>query len=431
MILGLTNNEHGESIQRLAIAVKVAIGLGPDEKKGRKAPQKLDHFVFQTRSTATDSGWDEDSALTIEMEKHYNKNPREIEIVFLDDDIENVFRTSYAWWSAARCECSGQLMQIQESPAKFAMQAIRKTERHPEGEPWPGSYKYSAGDKKGQQVPGCGDGCPDLEEGRCKPSADLLFVSPKHPVLGATWKIHTTSYNSIRNISASLQQIRMMTGGRLAGIPLRLRVDPQKISYAGDDAKQRRSTAHILNITFRAEDLQRLISGANQHAELFHQSRKYLGPSKVVIVDDPESEQTRMMGEFRATADDAEVIDSVATDSSDEAADTRVEQPEPVSEDRPTSQPAKDVIDPTLNNSIHDLCQQLGMNRAAYQSLVGQWRGKLPELETKLKADIKAKNSPANHPPKTEAAAAKPANTSVPPPQPTGAKSNAEPYLDF
>jgi hypothetical protein len=53
------------------------------------------------------------------------------------------------------------------------MHATRKTSKHPEGEAWPGNYRYVDGPTKGQPVEPCGDGCPDLERGACRPSGDL------------------------------------------------------------------------------------------------------------------------------------------------------------------------------------------------------------------------------------------------------------------
>lgn len=178
-ILGLTHSAEGAALQRLPVAIKVSIGRGPDPAKGQKHPQRLDHFEFlQKVNRGQDVVWDPDPEVTKAMQEIYGKDPREIGIVLLDDDPENVFRTSYAMWTNTECKCRGELVQIN---GQFSMQAIRKTEKHPEGEPWPGGYKYSQGDKKGQPAEPCGDGCPDLEEGRCKVQGDLHFILEKVP----------------------------------------------------------------------------------------------------------------------------------------------------------------------------------------------------------------------------------------------------------
>lgn len=376
-ILGLTHTSDGQAVQRLPVVVKLAIGRPPDPKKGRNHPEKTDHFIFQTRSTSVDTGWDEDAELTKQMAGLYGDNPRELEITFLDDEIDNALRTELAWWTASECKCSGKLVHIEDG--SFAMRAIRRTDRAPQGEQWPGTYKYGekAGDKKGKPVEPCGDGCPDLEGGVCKPSADLYFIPYKLPALGVTWKLHTTSYNSIRNLSSALQQVRRVTGGRLAGIPLRLCVAPQKVGYRDDTGKAKKSNAHILSIVFRAEDLQRLMSSAGEYAQLYQQSRKELGPAKVLIVEDDESQAAAAIApEFYH----------------DESAQNGSEGAGSMAAPKANIPPAEEV---GVRNEIADLCRQMGINRAGEMSLLGQFQGRLGELATKLKADLASKSEGA------------------------------------
>src|SRR5437588_8856078 len=115
----------------------------------------------------------------------------------------------HAFWTQTGCKCHGELVQIANSDGlRSEMQATRRTQKHPEGEPWPGNYKYTDGVKKGQPVEPCGDGCPDLERGDCRPSGDLYFMLEKFPRLGAICRVHTSSYRSIRSLSNGLMQIR-------------------------------------------------------------------------------------------------------------------------------------------------------------------------------------------------------------------------------
>ena len=99
MIRGITNTEDGQPIQRLAVSTKVAIGLPPDPKQGRKAPMKLDCFVFLKKSQIEQNKWEIDQELT----KAYGNKCKEFEIVLLDDDIENVFPTKLAWFTQSEC----------------------------------------------------------------------------------------------------------------------------------------------------------------------------------------------------------------------------------------------------------------------------------------------------------------------------------------
>jgi hypothetical protein len=200
MILGITNDKEGRVIQRLSVSTKLAIGLPP--KGNQNYPTKLDHFVFLRKPADAKRGtdWEQDPELT----EHYKGNPRDVEIILLDDELENVFPTRMAWFVTSHLKCWGN-----------GSLATRRIKDHPEGEDW---------------TP-CGHGCPDLAEGRCKPSGDLRFMLADFPRLGAVARIHTSSYRSIQQIHSSLQQIQIITGGRLAGIRATLAVRPEKTSW--------------------------------------------------------------------------------------------------------------------------------------------------------------------------------------------------------
>ena len=205
-ILGLTHNESGVAFEKLPVTIKVAIGEGPDPSNEKGHPRRLDHFVFKRRTLrGQEAVW----VPAADIAQVYGDKPTEIGIVFLNDDPREVLRTEYAFWTTGTCKCHGELVQIANGHGvRFEMQAIRRTKDHPEGEPWPGNYRYLDGPKKGQPVEPCGDGCPDLERGDCKPSGDLYFLLEKYPVLGSICRLHTSSYRSIRNLSNGLMQIR-------------------------------------------------------------------------------------------------------------------------------------------------------------------------------------------------------------------------------
>jgi hypothetical protein len=260
-IIGLTVSESGEAIQRLAVTTKVAIGEVVRTANGTR-PNKLDHFIFLRKSTKLE--WELDQ----ELVKHYGHECREFWIILLDDEIENVFRTEYAWWSRTEKKCWGD-----------GREATRRTEKAPDGEDW---------------TP-CGDACPDLNAGTCKPSGDLYFVLAEFPRLGALCRLHTTSYRSIRQIHSALEQIRTVTGGRLAGIRCKLVVRPEKAAYM-DTAKGKKvsTTIYALNIELSAQDMNRLVSTMTEHAKLFEQTKKLLGSGRkveLVAEDEPETER--------------------------------------------------------------------------------------------------------------------------------------------
>ena len=133
MIIGVTHDHDGRVIQRLSVSTKVSIGLPPNGD--RNHPTKLDHFVFlRKKKSANRVGWEVDPELT----EHYGDECRELHIMLIDDDIENVFPSSYAWWTATERKCWGD-----------GTSATRRTAEKPGGQPWTT----------------CGSGCPELAAG--------------------------------------------------------------------------------------------------------------------------------------------------------------------------------------------------------------------------------------------------------------------------
>jgi len=259
-IIGVTHDQDGRVVQRLSVSTKVSIGLPPNGDCNH--PTKLDHFVFlRKKKSANRVGWEVDPELT----EHYGEECHDLHIMLIDDDIENVFPSSYAWWTATERKCLGD-----------GNTATRRTVENPGGLPWTT----------------CGSGCPELASGQCKPSEDLRFVSD-FPRLGSVCRIHTCSYRSIRQIHSALQEIQTFTGGRLAGIAAKLTVRPEEATYF-DRKEKRKKTSSIwaLGLEVEGDDMQKLIANLTENARLFAESRRLLGSGgKVLEVVEDEQEQ--------------------------------------------------------------------------------------------------------------------------------------------
>src|SRR5438445_12923124 len=121
MIIGVTHDQDGRVVQRLSVSTKVSIGLPPNGD--RNHPTKLDHFVFlRKKKAASGVEWEPDPELT----RHDGEQCRELHIMLIDDDIENVFPSSYAWWTATERKCWGD-----------GASATRRTAEKPAGQPGP------------------------------------------------------------------------------------------------------------------------------------------------------------------------------------------------------------------------------------------------------------------------------------------------------
>jgi hypothetical protein len=269
MILGVTHDHDGRVVQRLSVSTKVSIGLPPNGD--RNHPTKLDHFAFLRKTKAANKvEWEPDPDLT----QHYGEQCRELHIILIDDDVENVFPSSYAWWTATERKCWGD-----------GSSATRRTPEKPGGQPWAT----------------CGNGCPELAAGVCKPSGDLRFMLADFPRLGIVCRIHTCSYRSIRQIHSALQEIQTFTGGRLAGITVKLTVRPEEVTYFDRKEKRKKTTSiWALSLEVEGDDMRKLIANLTENARLFAETRKLLGSGRKVleVVEDEEEQAPEISTEF-------------------------------------------------------------------------------------------------------------------------------------
>ena len=195
--------------------------------------------------------------------------------MLIDDDIENVFPSSYAWWTATERKCWGD-----------GTSATRRTAEKPGGQPWTT----------------CGSGCPELASGQCKPGGDLHFVLADFPRLGSVCRIHTCSYRSIRQVHSALQEIQTFTGGRLAGITAKLTARPEEATYFDRKEKRKRtSSIWVLSLEVEGDDMRKLIANLTENARLFAETRKLLGSGggKVLeVVEDEQEQAPEVAAEF-------------------------------------------------------------------------------------------------------------------------------------
>jgi len=358
-ILGLTHDENGSALEKLPVTIKVAIGEGPEPGNQNDHPRRLDHFVFKHKTLrGQDVVWDP----APDIAQVHGEKPTELGVIFLNDDPTEVFRTQYAFWTQAGCKCHGELVQISNGDGlRCEMQATRRTQKHPEGEPWPANYKYTEGPKKGQPVEPCGDGCPDLEHRDCRPSGDLYFILEKFPMFGAICRLHTSSYRSVRNLSNGLMQIRRLNGGHLAGIKAILKATPEQIWYSDRDGTRHTSVAHILSLEIGATDLRTLVANMTEPVRLLGEGRAAFDLSRRVqyVVRETERERAgEIAGEFYPNGDTgaAESVESAIGQSETDEQLAR----------------------------ICELARRLGFNDAKTKMLIGQSARDLAGLERKL-----------------------------------------------
>ncbi|MBI3664323.1 MAG: hypothetical protein HY234_14905 [Acidobacteria bacterium] len=364
-ILGLTHDETGAALERLPVTIKVAIGEGPQPGEQNGHPRRLDHFVFKRKTLrGQDVVWEP----ATDIAEAFGEKPTELGIIFLNDDPREVFRTEYAWWTPTGCKCHGELVQIENGDgAKYEMRAVRRTPKHPEGELWPGGYKYVDGPKKGQPVPPCGDGCPDLERGDCRPSGDLYFMLEKFPTLGAVCRLHTSSYRSIRNLSNGLMQIRRFNGGRLTRIRALLKSTPERIWYNDRDGTRHSSVAYILSLELAAMNIPGLVASMTEPVRLLKQRRG--------------NSHRNSQAQYVVRETDAERAEEIAAEF---YPNNGVQSPENAGPaEGPTEEDEQRV-------RICEIARRLGYNEAKIRMKLGQWARNLAGLERELLNELDA-----------------------------------------
>ena len=362
-ILGLTHDENGVALEKLPVTIKVAIGEGPEPGNQNGHPRRLDHFVFKRKMLrGQDVVWDP----APDIAQVHGEKPTELRIIFLNDEPREVLRTEYAWWTPAGRKCHGELVQIANGDgAKYEMKAIRRTQSHPQGEPWPGDYKYIGGPKKGQPLALCGDGCPDLARGDCRPSGDLYFILEKYPRLGAVCRLHTSSYRSVRNLSNGLMQVRRFNGGRLAGIRAVLKATPEKIWYYDKSGVRHSSVVHILSLEIDGEDIRGLGAIARQPAAPPAQTSRpsQSTPETQYLVRETAGERAQeIASEFYPTQDSFPA--------------------------EPMESPNEAIEDEEQHARICELARRLGYREVKTRMLFAQWGTNLAGLVLKLQTEL-------------------------------------------
>lgn len=362
MIVGITHEANGSPRISRTVTVKVATGEAPQGERG--FPKALDHFIFLRKSqVGKDIKWVKDDKLAT----HYGANPREIWITLLGDDPEELFRNEYAAYKARGCWCKGD-----------GIKAMRR-DLGKDGKGWSELKVFNG--------PCAEDGCPYIESGDCSPSGDLYFMLSDFPTLGSICRLHTGSYQSIRQIYSALEDVRRITGGRLTGVQVKLFMHPDKSAWNDAQGVRKTGTKWVLGLELAASDLASLKGKMLEAAESFKSIRLELGDGKIIIDEDDADRGRELTPEFYPAVAGA----------GEHAAEGKVLTPEVK----------------TQQDECIAILKRLGLTDAMVEQRLDRFRDRLGVLLENLKAFEAARNgAPAPEPaaaqPATPAAAAPP-----------------------
>jgi hypothetical protein len=218
---------------------------------------------------------------------------------------------------------------------------------------------------KGQPIEGCGEGCPELESGKCGPSADLYFILEKFPSLGAICRVHTGSKTSVPNLSNAVAQLHSWNGGRLKWVKAILKVRPELRWHPGQFGEWESSVVPILSLEIGGTTLNSLGDKMNE-------------PARHLI-----EAQSACAGKQRGPF--------VVRESEVERAQEIADEFYPRNRNLLDGQTGANIQSPGNAELCARICEVgrlLGYNAAKTKMLVGQWRLDLMGLERKLQNEL-------------------------------------------
>ena len=162
------------------------------------------------------------------------------------------------------------------------------------------------------QFTGTYEGTAPKDKAVCRPRAQLNLILEDAEVFGVFWAYKTTSFESISNLIAGLQNFERLFG-RLDGLPLELRVHGATKSYGGGT-----TTQPIVTVALAAS----MNTARQLAADAAEESRKFL-PAPVegeryreVVIAELEEEGARDASEFSDRGE--EIAEAVVVEAEDE-----------------------------------------------------------------------------------------------------------------
>lgn len=267
-------------VPRLPERGHVKIGELGESRQSRgggtyQIPRKLSHFRVTTLERGKDGNFLPDQ----EFHAKYGDTPTEIPVRLLFDQIELNAPSRYGCYVGKTLWCSGD----GESAVRISAQPDHPALTEPLIVPCTCSRQDPT--YKGKD--------------RCKMNLMLSVLIDGISGVGGVYKFRTTSFNSITGILSSLTFIRSVTGGILANIPLKLRLQPKQATNPNDQSPV---TIYVVSLEFTGniEELQQIghqvaLTRATTHmsiANIEEEARRRLalpGPADAILPgDDPD-----------------------------------------------------------------------------------------------------------------------------------------------
>jgi len=200
-------------------------------------PQKLDHFLITTLERGSDGNFIRNSKAHEEI----GEKPKSLPVRLIYNDMNLNFLTRLACYNGRSLFCSGD--------------------------------NEAASRRKGADFEAVRCPCNLLEPGskpQCKPSGILSCIIDAHSIVGGVWKLRTTSWNTVKNLMGGLALIERISGGYVAGLPLRLVFQKKTTTIPGTD---KLTTIPTVGIIYQGT-MPALATAGAQAAQLQAESQK-------------------------------------------------------------------------------------------------------------------------------------------------------------
>lgn len=273
--------------KRLVETMKIKIGGKGAERTGKKGkyriPVKYDYFVV----TGLDKDGTDNFIPDAGIMEALGDKPKKLDILLLTDDIDKNFQTAYAAYKGSKRFCMG------------------------DGE----TAERRQPDDTFKQITCDPDTCPVFQSDECKPSGILSCMLPQSEKVGGVAKFRTHSWNSIINITSSLEAIKLITGGVLFGIPLTMELIEKQTEEHGK--------VKVVNIVYNGS-MQKLQLEAGRQKQLrldgsvSMQSQNAVLESSGVLADndDPEDIEAEYYTQEEEPEQSQEVAEEIQAEES-------------------------------------------------------------------------------------------------------------------
>lgn len=257
-----------------------------------RAPEKFDHFIITTLQRDERGDLVRDEALMAELAQSYADKDgklRRIPIMLLSNRIDDIVQASYVWYASKKlgARSDGHKITFYVNPEN--RQPLPKPVEKEWTENW-SNWKDNNGNRlfKLHTIFNC-------------------VVASKLARWGGVYKFRTTSRISASQLVGSLQQLQLLTGGVLRGLPLQLVVRPIQVSPEG-----KATNVFVVHVELLGSDIQAIQDralalaqhDAKNHRQMLAIECEYRKMLAVPGVGETDDDVTDLQQEFHPEGND-------------------------------------------------------------------------------------------------------------------------------